>query len=144
MSSPVVVGGVVYFGAGDGTFYALNAATGAKIWSYHADNSQITALPAVANGILYVVSGSGVLDAFGQAGSPSVVLSPQAGLAGSVVMASGCGFSAGSTVTATFGDSPIALSGISQADSTGHFIATFTVPSSFAVGTYFSSSLTPR
>ena len=34
-SSPAVVGGVVYIGSDDGNVYALNAANGAKLWSYH-------------------------------------------------------------------------------------------------------------
>jgi polyvinyl alcohol dehydrogenase (cytochrome) len=33
-SSPAVVGGVVYFGSGDGNVYALNASTGTKLWSF--------------------------------------------------------------------------------------------------------------
>ena len=33
-SSPAVVNDVVYFGSGDGTVYAMNAGTGAKLWSY--------------------------------------------------------------------------------------------------------------
>src|SRR5437899_13665 len=33
-SSPTVVNGVVYVGSEDGRVYALNASTGAKVWSY--------------------------------------------------------------------------------------------------------------
>jgi len=36
LSTPAVVDGVVYTGADDGTFYALNATTGAKIWERYA------------------------------------------------------------------------------------------------------------
>ena len=34
LSSPAVANGVVYIGSGDGNVYALNASTGAKLWSY--------------------------------------------------------------------------------------------------------------
>ena len=33
-SSPAVANGVVYVGSDDGNVYALNAATGAELWSY--------------------------------------------------------------------------------------------------------------
>ena len=33
-SSPAVANGVVYVGSDDGNLYALNASTGAKLWSY--------------------------------------------------------------------------------------------------------------
>ena len=33
-SSPAVANGVVYVGSDDGNVYALNASTGAKLWSY--------------------------------------------------------------------------------------------------------------
>ena len=33
-SSPAVANGVVYVGSDDGNVYALNARTGAKLWSY--------------------------------------------------------------------------------------------------------------
>ena len=33
-SSPAVANGVVYVGSEDGNVYALNASTGAKLWSY--------------------------------------------------------------------------------------------------------------
>ncbi len=36
-SQPAVVGGVVYVGSPDGKFYALNATTGATIWSFDLD-----------------------------------------------------------------------------------------------------------
>src|SRR5208282_713818 len=35
-SSPAVANGVVYVGSNDGNVYALNASTGAKLWSYNA------------------------------------------------------------------------------------------------------------
>jgi murein DD-endopeptidase MepM/ murein hydrolase activator NlpD len=54
-SSPAVANGVIYVGSNDYSVYALNATTGAKLWSYptglFADSS-----PAVANGVVYVGS----------------------------------------------------------------------------------------
>ena len=42
--------GVVYVGSDDENVYALNASTGAKLWSYPAGGSS----PAVVNGTLYI------------------------------------------------------------------------------------------
>ena len=53
-SSPSVVDGVVYIGSDDGNLYALNASTGAMLWNY-ATGYQDSA-PAVANGVVYVLS----------------------------------------------------------------------------------------
>ena len=50
--SPAVAHGVVYVGSDDNNLYALNASTGAKMWSYGALGS-----PAVWNGAVYVFSG---------------------------------------------------------------------------------------
>jgi outer membrane protein assembly factor BamB len=55
-SSPAVANGVVYFGSLDNNVYALNASTGAKLWSYPT-GSAVYSSPAVANGIVYVGSG---------------------------------------------------------------------------------------
>jgi outer membrane protein assembly factor BamB len=59
-SSPAVVNGVVYIGSDNGVLYALNASTGAKLWSYTipfggGNNAQavISSSPAVANGVVY-------------------------------------------------------------------------------------------
>jgi outer membrane protein assembly factor BamB len=54
-SSPAVAGGVLYIGAEDGHVYALNAATGAKRWSFPAGTDSS---PAVANGVVYIGSGN--------------------------------------------------------------------------------------
>jgi outer membrane protein assembly factor BamB len=54
-----VANGVVYADSYNGTLYALNAATGAKEWSYttgYTDGSS----PALANGVLYIGSHTGV------------------------------------------------------------------------------------
>ncbi len=50
-SSPAVANEVVYVGSEDGHLYALNAKTGAKLWSY-ATNF-VDSSPAVANGVVY-------------------------------------------------------------------------------------------
>ena len=49
-SSPAVANGVVYFGSDDNV-YALNASTGAKLWSYATE--AVDSSPAVANGVVY-------------------------------------------------------------------------------------------
>ncbi len=54
-SSPTVANGVLYIGALDGTVYALNASTGAKLWSYKT-GGRVDSSPAVANGVVYVGS----------------------------------------------------------------------------------------
>ena len=63
-SSPAVANGVVYVGSDDGNVYALNASTGAKLWSY-TTGSYVDSSPAVANGVVYVGSSDGNVYAFG-------------------------------------------------------------------------------
>ena len=46
--------GVVYIGSDDGNVYALNASTGAKLWSFAGGGGYSS--PAVANGVVYGVS----------------------------------------------------------------------------------------
>ena len=57
---PVVVNGVVYFGSDDHNVYAVNAITGAQVWSF-ATGSSVEDSPMVANGVAYVGSGDGAL-----------------------------------------------------------------------------------
>ncbi len=52
---PIVANGVVYVGTVNDAVYALNARTGASLWSYTTGNSIISS-PAVVNGVLYVTS----------------------------------------------------------------------------------------
>ncbi|HLX25073.1 MAG TPA: PQQ-binding-like beta-propeller repeat protein [Usitatibacter sp.] len=52
LSSPVVVDGLVYFGSGDGNFYALEAATGAMKWKFHTGDV-VHSSPAYAGGVLF-------------------------------------------------------------------------------------------
>ena len=51
-SGAAIANGVVYAGFGNGEEVALNATTGAKLWSYQSGNS-VYSYPAVANGIVY-------------------------------------------------------------------------------------------
>ena len=53
-SSPAVANGVVYVGSDDNV-YALNARTGALLWSY-TTGEYVVSSPAVANGVVYVGS----------------------------------------------------------------------------------------
>ena len=58
ISSPAVVDSVVYVGATDNNVYALNAATGTKLWSF-ATSGSVESSPDVANGVVYVGSDDG-------------------------------------------------------------------------------------
>src|SRR6267154_3188571 len=62
VSSPVTANGVVYTLSNDGNVYAFKASSGTKLWSYFTGNQQgwpnPTSSPALANGVLYVGSGS--------------------------------------------------------------------------------------
>jgi uncharacterized repeat protein (TIGR01451 family) len=60
VSSPVVANGVVYYGSEDsgvltGHVYALNASTGAQLWSFET-GGPVDSSPAVANGVVYIGS----------------------------------------------------------------------------------------
>lgn len=57
-SSPVVAGGTVFFGSGDGHVYAVDAASGALRWKFRTGDV-VHASPAVANGLVYVGSWDG-------------------------------------------------------------------------------------
>jgi outer membrane protein assembly factor BamB len=133
-SSVAVAGGNVYLAGTDGAICALNAATGAKLWSYTMNNVGAASSPSIANGVLYIRNSNGYLCAFGKASQPSVSIFPAFGLEGSVTTVSGSGFTAYSTVTATFDGAPITLSS-SSVDPLGHLSATVTIPS-YTHGTY--------
>ena len=60
-SSPVVVDGKVYFGAGDDGMYCVNATDGSKVW-HEAKGLHVDASPLVVGGRVY--AGSGVGDAY--------------------------------------------------------------------------------
>lgn len=55
-SSPAIVDGTVYFGAGDHHLYALDALTGEKKWSFKGEDSVGT--PAIADGTAYFAHGN--------------------------------------------------------------------------------------
>jgi outer membrane protein assembly factor BamB len=52
LSSPVVGGGAVYFGSGDGNVYALDAASGELRWKFHTGDV-VHASPAYADGVVF-------------------------------------------------------------------------------------------
>ncbi len=54
-SSPAVANGKVYFGAGDGNVYAVDAKRGTLLWKF-ATGDVVHASPAVAGGMVYVGS----------------------------------------------------------------------------------------
>jgi eukaryotic-like serine/threonine-protein kinase len=62
-----VANGVVYVGSLDGNVYALNAPTGARLWSF-ATGNEVESSPAVADGVVYAGSDNGNLYAFDLAG----------------------------------------------------------------------------
>jgi serine/threonine-protein kinase len=55
---------VLYFGSYDQRVYALNAKTGAKLWSY-ATGNLVESSPVVVNGMVYVGSDDHNVYAFG-------------------------------------------------------------------------------
>jgi outer membrane protein assembly factor BamB len=62
LSSPVVANGAVYYGSFDysvdaltGHVYALNASTGAQLWTF-ATGGPVVSSPAVANGVVYIAA----------------------------------------------------------------------------------------
>jgi hypothetical protein len=68
-SSPAVANGVVYVGSSDHNVYALDAQSGAKLWSYYRGynlmgSSNDYSSPSVANGVVYVGSSARKVYAF--------------------------------------------------------------------------------
>jgi outer membrane protein assembly factor BamB len=81
-SSVTYADGKVFFSTNvaDGTVYALNASSGAVVWSYRPAPSQyILGSPVVANGTLYAPSDNGRVYAFRDRGVPLATLVPAAG-----------------------------------------------------------------
>ncbi len=58
--------GIVYFGSGDGSVYALDASTGLAVW-IETTSGSITSSAAVAGGIVYIGSEDGKLHAYNAA-----------------------------------------------------------------------------
>jgi outer membrane protein assembly factor BamB len=54
-TAPTVAGDVIYIGADNGSLYALNATTGAEVWSFASGGlaPNIESTPAVVNGVAY-------------------------------------------------------------------------------------------
>jgi len=75
VSSPAVANGVVYVGCNDDSIYALNAATGAYLWSFQTA-ANISTSPVVANGMLYITSVDGNVYAFSLPNGPAKVERP--------------------------------------------------------------------
>ncbi len=66
-SSPVIVNNILYIGATDGTFYAINANTGEEIWRRYFESSphwptipitELDGTAAVEDGIVYITTGT--------------------------------------------------------------------------------------
>jgi outer membrane protein assembly factor BamB len=55
MPTPALINGVVYVGSYDNKVYAINATTGAKIWSF-TTGGDVLSRPTISNGVLYVGS----------------------------------------------------------------------------------------
>ncbi len=53
-ASPAVFANVVYIASLSGSVYALNAATGATIWTQLVDSSGVYASPVIFNGVVYL------------------------------------------------------------------------------------------
>ena len=65
-SSPVVAGGLVYFGTqtGEGIVYALDAMSGSTVWSYNV-GEYVMSSPAVSDGLLFIGADDGRVRAMG-------------------------------------------------------------------------------
>lgn len=64
-SSPVIADGTVFFGAGDGHVYAVDASSGNVRWRAATDG-RVRSTPAVADGRVYAGGADGVVYAFGR------------------------------------------------------------------------------
>lgn len=58
ISSPAVVGGIVYIGSTDGNLYAVDRDSGAQKWKFDA-KSRVVSSPAVTNGVVYFTAYDG-------------------------------------------------------------------------------------
>jgi outer membrane protein assembly factor BamB len=87
-NSPAVVNGVVYIGSNDNNVYALNASTGAQLWSYSIGNF-VGSSPAVANGVVYVGGGVANLYALNASTGAKLWSYPTGGGGGSPTVVNG-------------------------------------------------------
>ena len=53
-SGAAVVHGIAYFGSAAGSIFAVDAATGAQLWSSPISSHNAASSPAVANGVIYI------------------------------------------------------------------------------------------
>jgi outer membrane protein assembly factor BamB len=53
-SGAAVVDGIAYFGSAVGSVFAIDAATGAQLWSAPISSDNAASSPAVANGVVYI------------------------------------------------------------------------------------------
>ncbi len=60
ISSPLVVGDVVYVGSTDGSLYAVNRADGTQLWKFDT-RGPVSSSPAFHNGVVYVGSVDGLV-----------------------------------------------------------------------------------
>ena len=84
-SSPAVVNGVVYVGCYDGSLYALNSATGAKIWIEGASGDPLISSPAVVGGSVYVGGAGEIIAKTTESGVQVMGATSTASLYGSLV-----------------------------------------------------------
>lgn len=62
-SSPVISGGFIYIGSGDGNLYVIALETGEVVWKVDL-GAPVLSTPAMANGMLFITSMDGILCAF--------------------------------------------------------------------------------
>ncbi len=55
-ATPAIADGVVYVGSGDNSVYALDARSGAKLWSFVTNGPINASSPVIASGVLYIGS----------------------------------------------------------------------------------------
>jgi len=60
ISSPLVVGEVIYVGSTDGSLYAVNRAVGTQRWKFDS-KGPISSSPAFHSGLVYVLSSDGLV-----------------------------------------------------------------------------------
>ncbi len=93
LASPAVADGVVYVSSGQGDLtglYALDAQTGAELWTSAPFGNHFTASPAVADGVVYVASPSGRLAALDATSGDLLWMFPASGATfSSVAVANG-------------------------------------------------------
>jgi outer membrane protein assembly factor BamB len=77
-SSPLLVGGRLYFGTENGTVYALDSRTGRVTWTYHAEGA-VKASPSLSGGILYFGDYSGHVQAVSAASGRRIWISGSEG-----------------------------------------------------------------